>query len=102
MNKQIRPIVYKILQEDEYAREDNWYLIQQVAIKMLPCESGTAFGKVIQGLRYKGISLEAVTRAKRKFFEENPNMKSEKAKEISRVEEEKYYMEYVNHIPRID
>ena len=101
MNKQIKPTVYKILKEDEYAREDNWYLIEQVAIEMLPCEAGTAFGKVIQGLRYKGISAEAITRQKRYFFEDYPELETEKIRKIRRKEEEEYILENMKHIPDI-
>jgi len=101
MNKQIKPTVYKILQEDEYAREDDWYLVQQVLIKILPCDSGTAFGSILTQMKYKGISFEAITRARRKFFEEYPWYKPKKATEARGIEEEKYYMEYAKHIPTI-
>jgi len=102
MNRNIKPVVYEILKNDELAREDNGYLIQQVLIKMLDVNQGTAFGQVIQGMRYKGISFEAITRAKRKFLEENPELVNGKAEEIRRQEEEEYIMEYAKHIPIID
>lgn len=102
MNKQIKPTVYRILREDKYAREDNWYLIEQVAIEMLPCEAGTAFRKVIQGLRYKGISAEGITRAKRKFFEEYPQYLEQNVEKARRKEEEEYFLEYGKHVPYVD
>ena len=101
MNRNIKPIVYSILKKDKLAREDTMYLIQQTIIRMLDVNQGTAFGIVIQGMKYKGISFEAITRAKRKFLEEHPEQKVEKAEKARRLEEEKYFMEYGNHIPHI-
>ena len=66
MNKNIKPVVYRILDEDKLAREDTWYLIQKTILSLLNVNQGTAFGIVIQGMKYKGISFEAITRAKRK------------------------------------
>ena len=95
MNKDIKKVVYKILNEDEYAREDDWYLIQQVLIQLLPCNSGTAFGAILTEMKYKGISFEAITRCRRKFFEEYPQLKVQKVEKARRDEEEKYYLEYM-------
>lgn len=94
MNKNIKPIVYNILDNDTLAREDTWYLIQQTLIRLLNINQGTAFGQVVQGMKYKGISFEAITRAKRKWQEENPNKVSKKVEDIRRQEEENYVMEY--------
>ncbi len=102
MNKNIKKTVYKILQEDSYAREDDWYLIQQTLMQMLPCNSGTAFGQVLQGMKVQGISFEAITRQRRKFLEENPQLRVENVEKARREEEENYYLEYSKHIPRID
>lgn len=102
MNRNIKKTVYNILQEDSYAREDDWYLIQQVLMELLPCNSGTAFGQVLQGMKVKGISFEAITRQRRKFLEENPQLKVEDVEKARREEEEEYYLEYSRHIPRLD
>lgn len=102
MNKNIKKVVYKILEKDKLAREDTMYLIQQTLIEMLPCNQGTAFGQVLQGMKYQGISFEAITRAKRKYLEEHPNEISQETEEIRRQEEENYFMEYSKHIPRIN
>lgn len=102
MNRNIKKTVYKILQEDSYAREDDWYLIQQVLTKLLPCNSGTAFGQVLQGMKVQGISFEAITRQRRKFLEENPQLKVESVEKARQKEEEEYLLEYSNHIPRIN
>ena len=102
MNRNIKKTVYKILQEDSYAREDDWYLIKQVLMELLPCNSGTAFGQVLQGMKVKGISFEAITRQRRKFLEENPQLKVEDVEKARREKEEEYIEEYSNHIPRIN
>ena len=102
MNKNIKKTVYKILGQDKLAREDDWYLIQQVLIKMLGCNQGTAFGQVLQGMKVKGISFEAITRQRREFLEENPQLRVENVEKARREEEENYYLEYSKHIPRID
>ena len=42
------------------------------------------------------------TRARRKFFEDNPELKIAKAEKARREKEQEYYLEYSRHIPRID
>ena len=102
MNKNIKPVVYRILDEDKLAREDTWYLIQKTITSLLNVNQGTAFGIVIQGMKYKGISFEAITRAKRKWIEENLDRISDEIEQIRREEEQNYYMEYSKHIPKIN
>lgn len=94
MNRGIKKAVHKILLQDEYARQDDWYLIQQVLMELLPCNSGTGFGQVLQGMKVKGISFEGITRARRKFFEQYPQLKVEDVEKARRKEEEKYVNEY--------
>lgn len=60
------------------------------------------FEEVMQNLQFKGISFEGITRARRKFFEENPHLKIKQAEKARREKEEEYFLEYSNHIPRID
>lgn len=95
MNRNIKKTVYKILEQDKLAREDDWYLIQQTVIQMLPCNTGTAFGQVLQGMKIQGISFEAITRQRRKFLEENPQLRVENVEKARREEEENYYLEYM-------
>lgn len=102
MNRDIKPVVYSILRKDKLAREDTMYLVQQTIMQMLDVNQGTAFGIVIQGMKYKGISFEAITRAKRKFLEEHPDLVDDDTEQIRRQEEQKYEYEYSRHIPRID
>lgn len=94
MNKAIKNVVYTILEQNELAREDTWYLIEQTIMQMLPCNQGTAFRQVLQGMKYKGISFEAITRHKRKFLEKNPHLVTAKNEEIRRNEELAYHMEH--------
>ena len=101
MNRNIKKVVYEILRKDKLAREDTMYLIQQTIIRMLDVNQGTAFGIVIQGMKYKGISFEAITRAKRKFLEEHPDLVDDDTEQIRRQEEQKYEYEYSRHIPHI-
>lgn len=101
MNRNIKPIVYSILEKDKLAREDTMYLVQQTIMQMLDVNQGTAFGIVIQGMKYKGISFEAITRAKRKFLEEHPELVDDDTEQIRRQEEQEYEYEYSRHIPHI-
>ena len=102
MNRDIKPVVYSILRKDKLAREDTMYLVQQTIMQMLDVNQGTAFGIVIQGMKYKGISFEAITRAKRKFLEEHPDLVDDDTEKIRKQEEQEYEYEYSRHIPRID
>lgn len=94
MNKNTKKVVYKILEKNELARKDDWYLVQQTLIEMLPCNQGTAFGQVLQGMKYKGISFESITRHRRKFLEKHPELKDSEAEQSRREEEENYILEY--------
>jgi len=100
MNKKVKPTVYKILKEDEYARSNDNYLIIRVAQKVDPDLAGSMF----INLRFSKLSMEGITRARRSFFKEFPELKPKKITEIREKEEIEYHMEYGNyqHIPRID
>lgn len=100
--REIKKTVYKILQEDEYARQDDNYLIMRVVQELENEVAGTSFANVMQRLTFKGISCEGITRARRKFFEEYPNLKVEEAEKVRREKEQEYYLEYSNHIPHVD
>lgn len=102
MNKQIKTTVYKILEKDKLAIEDTMYLVQQTVIQLLNCNEGTAFAQVLQGMKYQGISFEAITRAKRKYLEEHPNKISKEMEQIRNKEEEEYFLEYGKHVPYVD
>lgn len=99
--REIKKTVYKILQNDEFAREDDNYLILRVVQELEPSIAGTAFSNVMQQLSFRGISLEGITRSRRKFFEEYPSLKIEKAEKARREKEEEYFLEYSKHVPNI-
>lgn len=92
--RQIKKTVYKVLKEDIYARQDDNYLIMRVVQELEPNLAGTSFSMVMRNLSFKGISLEGITRARRKFFEEYPELKEEKSEKARREKEEEYYLEY--------
>lgn len=95
MNKNIKKTVHKILKEDPYAREDDWYLIQQVVIALVPGNSGTAFGTILTEMKYQGISFEAITRTRRKIQEQYPELRAKKdIEKARREEEENHILEY--------
>jgi hypothetical protein len=95
MNRNIKKTVKEILEKDEYARNNDSYLIMQVLSKMLDCNYGTAFGIIVEGMNYQGISFEAITRARRKVQEEYPELRAKKKVEKARRdEEENYIVEY--------
>lgn len=102
MRKEIKKTVYRILEQDSYARTDDNYLIMRVVQQLEPELAGTSFVNVMQGLKYKGISFEGITRARRKFLEEYPEFKDSEITLVREKEEEKYFMEYSKYIPRID
>ena len=68
MKRQIKQTVYRILQEDTYARTDDNYLIMRVVQELEPNLAGTSFVNVMQGLKYKGISFERYYKSKKKIF----------------------------------
>lgn len=102
MNKNIKKIVYKILKEDELARKDDNYLIMRVVQELEPELAGTTFINVMQNMTFKSISCESITRNRREFFREYPELKDKQAELSRKIEEENYILEYSNHIPRID
>ena len=78
MNKLIRKTVYKILDEDEKAREDDNYLIFKVVQELEPELAGTTFANVMFNLGNKQISLESITRARRKIQSKYPELTNKK------------------------
>ena len=87
---------------EEYARQDDNYLILRVIQEVEPELAGTTFVNVMQRLSYKGVSCESITRARRDWAEKHPDLKVDKAERARRQKEEEYYLEYSRHIPRVD
>lgn len=103
MNKQVKPTVYKILDNDKQARQDDYYLILRVIEDMTHIPTGTSIYSAFSTLKEKGISFESITRARRKWLEEHPEIKLNLKITQKREEEaENYWLEYSNHIPIID
>lgn len=94
MKNEIRKVVYKILKEDRRAREDDNYLILRVIEKLEPELAVMRFSTAILELKYKRISFESITRARRKFFEQNPQFNPKNVDRARRNLEKEYIKEY--------
>ena len=94
MNKSVKKSVYKILDEDKKAREDDNYLIFKVVQELEPDLAGTTFANVMFNLGYKKISLESITRARRKWAEIHRDLLNSNVEDARRKEEENYFVEY--------
>lgn len=90
MNKKIKPIVYRVLKENEYARNNDNYLIVKVSQELEPELAGGKFVDMI----FSKVSHESITRARRQFFKENPELKPDKMTKIREKEEQNYFIEY--------
>ena len=102
MRKDVAKTTRKVLLEEPYSRENDGYLIRRVIEILEPDLYKKDFRNIMDNLQFTGISFESITRARRKFFEENPQLKVEKTEIARREKEEEYYSEYANHIPKID
>lgn len=94
MNRKTKEVVYRILNEDEYARENDNYLIFRTLNEMTGINKETAIWTVLNRMSYKGISFESITRHRRKWIEIHPEIKV-RAKEKRQKEEEEYYLEFM-------
>ena len=94
MNKLIKKTVNKILDENEQAREDDNYLILKVVQELEPDLAGTTFAHVMLNLKYRKISLESITRARRKWAETHKDLLNANVEDARRKEEENYFAEY--------
>lgn len=93
MNRKTKEIVYKILETDEYARENDNYLIFRTLNEMTGIDKTTGIWSVLNKMQFKGISFESITRHRRKWIELHPEIEV-KAKQKRQEEEQKYYLEY--------
>ena len=92
----MKKTVCKILDENEQAREDDNYLILKVVQELEPELVGTAFANVMFNLKYKKISLEGITRARRRWAETHQDLLNSDVEDARRKEEENYFAEYSN------
>lgn len=101
MRRDVAKKVREILQEKPYSRENDGYLQEKVVEKLEPELAKKDFKTVMDNLQYYGISMESITRARRKICEENPELKVAKTEKARREKEQEYYLEYSNHISSI-
>lgn len=94
MKNEIRKVTYKILKEDTKTRIDDNYLILKVIEKLEPELAKKNFTTVMENLKDKRISLESITRARRKFFEEYPQLRVKNVDNARRNLEKEYIKEY--------
>lgn len=102
MRKEVAKVARQILQNEPYSRENDGYLIRRVIEELEPNLYKNNFAEIMDNLQLYGISCESITRARRKFLEQHPELKIKQVEEIRREKEQEYYEEYSNHIPHID
>lgn len=102
MRKDVAKKTREVLLNEPYSRENDGYLIRRVIEELEPNLYKNNFKIIMDNLQFTGISIESITRARRKFFEENPELKVDKAETARREEEQKYFVEYSNHIPKLN
>ena len=102
MRREVARKTKEILLNEPYSRENDGYLIRRVVEELEPNLYKTNFKNIMDNLKFYGISTESICRARRKFFEENPQLRIKKAEEARRKKEEEYFLEYGNHIPKIN
>ena len=102
MRKEVPKTARRVLENEPYARINDGYLIRRVVEILEPELYKKDFKNVMDNIQYLGISAESITRARRKILEQNPEYKVEKTEKARKLEEEKYFMTYANHIPSIN
>ena len=95
MKGEVKNTVCKILKEDPHSREDDNYLILRVIEKLEPDLARMNFKTVMLNLKDKRISLAYITRARRKFFEKNPQYNPQNMDKARKSLEKEYIKEYV-------
>ena len=91
---EIKNAVAFILWQDELARKDDCYLIMRVIQEIEPELAGETFANVMTNAKYKGSSSESITRARRKYMSQHPELKDKETEKARREEEETYREEY--------
>lgn len=99
--KDVQNKTREILRTEPYSRENDGYLIRRVIEELEPNLYKNSFKMIMDNLQFSGISIESITRARRKFFEDNPELKIDKSEKARREKEQEYYLEYSKHIPII-
>lgn len=100
MRREVANTARQILQNEPYARENDGYLIRRVVETLEPSLYKKNFTEIMDNLQYYGISCESITRARRKYLEQHPELKTKQVEEARRIKEQEYELEY-GHIPAI-
>lgn len=101
MRRDVANKVREILQTEPYSRENDGYLIRRVIEELEPNLYRNSFKTIMDNLQFSGISIESITRERRRFFKENPELKVKKSEKARREKEQEYYLEYSKHISMI-
>lgn len=101
MRKEVAKTAREVLENEPYARINDGYLIRRVIEILEPELYKKDFRNIMDNIQFTGISVESITRARRKYLEKNPEQKVEKVEKARRLEEEKYFIEYSKHIPSL-
>ena len=89
----VEEIVEQILRKDEYARNNDVYLILKYVSRVYPYEIGKKFEEVMTNVSKKGFSFESITRARRKIQNKYPELKNNKIANF-RDKKQKDYIAY--------
>lgn len=100
MRKEVAKVARQILQDEPYARQNDGYLIRRVIETLEPNLYKKNFTEIMDNLQFYGISCESITRARRKYLEQHPELKIKQAEEARKIKEQEYELEY-GHIPAI-
>lgn len=103
MNRKTKEVVFEVLESNVEARSNDMELIYQTLKEMLDVNAGTPLLKILTLMKEQGISFESITKWRRKWLEEHPDIKESLEITPFRQEEaEKFIRENMNHIPEID
>ncbi len=89
----VEEVVEQILRKDEYARNNDVYLILRYISKVYPYEIGKKFEEAMTNVSKKGLSFESITRARRKLQSKYPELKNNKIANF-RDKKQKEYIAY--------
>ena len=89
----VEEVVEQILRKDEYARNNDVYLILRYISKVYPYEIGKKFEEAMTNVSKKGLSFESITRARRKLQNKDPELKNNKIADF-RDKKQKDYIAY--------
>lgn len=93
--KKIEPLVKKVLERDEEARNDDFYLIGNVYYNINKNIKNMPFLYVIANHKELGMpSFESITRCRRKLQSEYEHLKASKKMQEIRLDLEQEFIEY--------